>query len=116
MMADQVTWFEIHAKDGKKSQDFYSSLFGWKIDANNPMNYGMVEGANGGIGGGVTASDVAPMVTVYVEVPDLAATLKKAGELGGQTVMEPQEVPGGPTIAQFKDPDGNLIGPFKAQG
>jgi uncharacterized protein len=113
MMADQVTWFEIHAKDGKKSQDFYSSLFGWKIDANNPMNYGMVEAAAPGIAGGVGEGE-APSVTFYVSVPDPTATLKTVESMGGQTVMGPQEVPGGPTIAQFKDPEGNLVGLIKA--
>ena len=41
-MANVVNHFEIHGTDGKKSQDFYAGLFGWSIDANNPMDYGMV--------------------------------------------------------------------------
>jgi predicted enzyme related to lactoylglutathione lyase len=28
-MANAVTHFEIHGRDGKKAQDFYASLFGW---------------------------------------------------------------------------------------
>jgi predicted enzyme related to lactoylglutathione lyase len=28
--------------------------------------------------------------------------------------MPPMEVPGGPTIAQFQDPDGNIVGLTKA--
>ncbi len=106
-----VVHFEIHGKDGKQLQDFYSKLFSWNVDANNPMQYGMV--ANAGVGGGITAGDQS-MVTVYVEVPDLDASLKQAQSLGGQTVMPPAEVPGGPTIAQFKDPAGNTIGLIKA--
>lgn len=76
-MAHPVTHFEVHGKDGKKLQDFYSSAFGWKIDASNPMNYGVVEADGGkGIGGGVTASqDGGQMVTFYVEVSDLKAHL-----------------------------------------
>ncbi len=30
-MANPVTWFEITGKDGKKLQDFYGGVFGWKI-------------------------------------------------------------------------------------
>ena len=41
-MAQPVAWFEIHGKNAAKSREFYSALFGWEIDANNPMNYGMV--------------------------------------------------------------------------
>ena len=48
-MADKVMHFEIHGKDGKRLQEFYASLFGWKIDANNPMQYGLVSPEPGGI-------------------------------------------------------------------
>ena len=41
-MTNPVTHFEIHGNDGKKAQDFYAAVFGWSIDANNPMNYGIV--------------------------------------------------------------------------
>jgi predicted enzyme related to lactoylglutathione lyase len=78
------------------------------------MNYGMVAAAEGGIGGGVAPSmDGASLVTVYIEVDDLQAALDKIGGLGGQTVMAPMDVPGGPSIAQFTDPAGNLIGLVK---
>ena len=112
-MPSPVTHFEIHGKDGKKLQEFYAKLFQWKVDANNPMEYGMVEKNGNGIGGGITKSDDA-MVTVYVEVADPDATLKQAESLGGKTVMPPADVPGGPTIAQFRDPAGNTIGLIKA--
>ena len=115
-MADHVGWFEILGKDGGKTQKFYSDLFGWQVDANNPMSYGMVQGSDGGIGGGLAASqDGKPLVTVYVNVDNLQATLDKAKNLGGQVVMPPMDVPGGPSIAQFKDPDGNVIGIMKPQ-
>ena len=116
-MVRPVVHFEIHGKDAKKLQEFYASLFGWKIDANNPMNYGMVEAGVGGppdgVGGGILQSDSAPMVTFYVQVVDLNETLQKAESMGGQTVQPPMDVPGGPTMAQFKDPEGNTIGLVK---
>ena len=56
-MTAKVTHFEIIGKDGKKLQDFYSQLFEWKVDANNPMSYGMVDAAQSHIGGGI-ASDM----------------------------------------------------------
>ena len=109
-MANVVNHFEIHGTDGKKTQDFYGSLFGWSIDANNPMNYGMVSPDGEGIGGGIAQAMEKPMVTIYVEVADLDGTLAKVQELGGSTVMPPADVPGGPRLAQFADPDGNVIG------
>jgi len=96
-------------------QDFYAKLFNTSVDANNPMQYGMVSGEDGGIGGGITAAqDGKPMVTFYVEVADPNATLKQAEGMGAKTVMPPMDVPGGPTIAQFADPEGNVIGLIKA--
>ena len=71
-MPNPVVHFEICGKDGKKLQDFYSRAFGWHVDTNNPMNYGMVAPADGGMSGGITQSDAAPMVTFYVNVPGLA--------------------------------------------
>ncbi len=113
-MGQKVVHFEILGKDAKKTQDFYAKLFDWNVDANNPMNYGMVNGESAGIGGGLAQAQGNPMVTVYVEVADLAATLKKAEDLGGKTVMPPMDVPGGPSIAQFQDADGNVVGILKA--
>ncbi|HEX9032362.1 MAG TPA: VOC family protein [Streptosporangiaceae bacterium] len=115
-MPNPVAWFEVDGPDATKLQNFYARLFDWKVDTNNPMHYGMVEPADGGIGGGVAATeDGSSQVTFYVAVPDLQAALDKAGQLGGHTVQPPMDVPDGPTIAFFSDPAGNRIGLMKAQ-
>jgi len=115
-MANQVSWFEISGKDGAKLQQFYGDLFGWKIDANNPMSYGMVEGSDGGIGGGIGQSnDGGTQVTFYVGVDDLQACLDEAERSGGRTVLPVTEIPNMATIAQFADPEGNVVGLVKAQ-
>ncbi|MBA3432021.1 MAG: VOC family protein [Actinobacteria bacterium] len=115
-MPNPVMHFEIIHKDAKQLQSFYADVFGWKIDASNPMDYGIVdtgEGAGGGIGG-VPYPNYPGHLTFYVQVEDLQATLDHIEKLGGKTVMPPDEVPGGPTIAQFTDPSGHLIGLTKA--
>lgn len=112
-MPNPVVHFEIMAgQDADVLRRFYADVFDWKIDANNPMNYGLVDTGGGGINGGIGH----PMaggsyVTVYVEVEDLARSLAKAEARGGTTIMPPMPVPGqGITIAMFKDPAGNPIG------
>src|SRR5262245_31442199 len=103
-MASPVVHFEILGKNGTKLQDFYRNLFDWKINAENPMKYGLVEAANSkSIGGGIGASqNGAPgMVTVYVQVPDLQTQLDKVESLGGKTIVPPTEVPGYVTFALF---------------
>ena len=42
-MPNPVVHFEVSSADAEKAQKFYGDLFGWHIDANNPMNYGMVD-------------------------------------------------------------------------
>ena len=109
-MGNAVTHFEIHGRDGKKSQDFYASLFGWKIDADNPMNYGIVHTNSGdkGIGGGITEGDA--RVNVVVDVDDLQKYLDKAVSMGGEVVTPITEIPDMVTWAEFRDPAGNVIG------
>jgi predicted enzyme related to lactoylglutathione lyase len=79
------------------------------------MNYGLVDThVEGGIGGGVGASqDGATKVTVYIQVDDLAAYLKKAERLGAKTLVPPTEIPNMVTFALFADPEGNAVGLVK---
>jgi predicted enzyme related to lactoylglutathione lyase len=121
-MGQPVVHFEVMGDDGDKLRSFYSDLFDWKINSDNPMNYGIVarEGnvnADGiGIGGGIGGSKEFPShVTFYVEVPDVEAALSKAESLGGSRVMGPDVVTEGVEIGLFTDPDGGLIGVIKSQ-
>jgi predicted enzyme related to lactoylglutathione lyase len=117
-MGQPVVHFEILGQDGKALQGYYSELFGWEIDADNPMDYGIVAregntGADGvGIGGGVagTPEGLERLVTVYIAVPDVEEALVKAESLGGKRLFGPDEVMEGLVIGQFSDPAGNVIG------
>ena len=112
-MGAPVVHFEIMGGEGSEHESFYRDLFGWKINGNNPMKYGVVEtgGGPGGINGGVgPAHDGSRRVSVYVRVENLQATLDRAERLGGKTVVPPTEVPGGPRLAMFADPAGNVTG------
>lgn len=114
-MSHPVVHFEIIGKDGARSQQFYRELFGWKIDADNPLQYGMVEADTGGIAGGIGAApDGSTQLTFYVQADNLQAVLDKAESLGGTTVMGVTEIPGMVTIAMFKDLDGNVVGLVKS--
>ncbi|MEA2457074.1 MAG: uncharacterized protein QOC95_46 [Thermoleophilaceae bacterium] len=120
-MGQPVVHFEIVGKDGEKLQSYYSQMFGWEIDANNPMKYGTIarEGnvtADGvGIGGGIGPAPEGydGHVTFYVGVPDVEASLAQAAELGGTRMMGPDKVMEGVEIGLFLDPEGHTIGLFK---
>jgi hypothetical protein len=46
-MGQPVVHFEIAGKDGDKLRGYYGELFGWEIDSDNPMSYGLVESLGG---------------------------------------------------------------------
>ena len=109
-----VVHFQILAKDRPKIEAFYRELFDWDLAVNEAVGVTTIPPGKGppveGIGGTILQSDRAPAVAVYIQVADLAASLRKAGELGGKALTEPFDVPGGPTIAHIEDPEGNFVG------
>lgn len=116
-MGQPVVHFEIGGRDLKQLKTFYSSQFGWKIDSNNPMQYGMVDTGRAkdgpGIPGGVFAlpADNAPTsLTIYIGVPNIDKALKKIEKAGGKIVMPKLIIPNMVTFAQFSDPAGNIVG------
>jgi uncharacterized protein len=121
-MGQPVVHFEIIGKDAETLRSYYSDLFGWEFDSDNPMNYGVVQrdanvSADGvGIGGGVGTGPegYAGHVTFYIEVPDVEAALAKAESLGGSRVMGPEKVMEQVEIGLFTDPEGHLVGVVKS--
>lgn len=113
-MGNPVVFFEIFAKGGDKMKNFYKDLFGWKVDNDPKLNYGYVDTGGGkGIPGGIgqTRDPQQPtMLTWYVEVPDIDKALDKAKTLGAKVVLPKTVIPGAATIAQFADPEGNVVG------
>ena len=120
-MGQPVVHFEIIGKDADKLRSYYSELFGWEIDSDNPMNYGTVQREGNvspdgiGIGGGV---GVGPEgypghVTFYIEVPDVEAALAKAESLGGSRMMGPEKVMEQIEVGLFNDPEGHMVGVVK---
>ena len=113
-MSSPLIHFEVAGKDPAKLQSFFGDLFGWRVDADNAMNYGMVNLGSDDVAGGVgPAPEGQPgHAMFYVGVDDVEAALQKAESLGGSRVFGPMEVPEGPTIAHFADPEGNVVGLF----
>jgi predicted enzyme related to lactoylglutathione lyase len=108
--APSVVHWEVQARDAVAQQRFFGELFGWSVDANNPQNYGMVSaGGPGSIGGGIGPAMDTPRATFYVQVPSIVDTLDKAALMGAQMVMPRTDI-GMVIMAQFRDPEGNLIG------
>ena len=115
-MGRPVTQWQILAKDPDRLEEFYTKLFDWKADRNNPLGYRMVDtGSKRGIHGGIWPSppEGHSFVQLFVEVDDVEATAGRAQNLGGQLIIPPQKLPGGDEMAIIQDPEGISVGLWK---
>ena len=116
-MGNPVTHWQIISQDPEGAADFYEKLFGWKISANNALNYRMVDTQSDGKGvpGGIWPSppDGHALVQLFVEVDDVEAALAKATELGAQVVMPKQVLPEGDEMAIIHDAFGITFGVWR---
>ena len=111
-MANPVVHFEIGCPDKTVAGQFYTKLFDWKLEEMGPAT--MIDTGGQGINGHMTTLGHEPnhYTIFYVMVDDLQATLDKAGELGGKTLVPPVDIPTG-SFAWLADPAGNTVGLFK---
>jgi uncharacterized protein len=108
---NKLVHWEIPATDVKKSGDFYSKLFGWKMQGWSD-DYLLFE-VEDGTGGGITKVEKMPepCIDVYVGVDDIPAALKKAEALGAKVERPKTEIGGGMGFyAYLRDPGGCRIG------
>lgn len=111
----RVIHFEIPADDPERVINFYSGVFGWKVQKwDGPMPYWLVEtgdssqpGINGGIqqrphpGAGVVNT---------LDVADVDASAKAVEAAGGKITMPKMAVPGIGWLVYCTDTEGNMFG------
>jgi predicted enzyme related to lactoylglutathione lyase len=119
-MGRPVVHWELWSKDPQKVSDFYSTVFGWKINHIPEMNYRTVEtGSEGGINGGIMTPQEGPWpgnMSFYIDVDDLEAYNAKIIAAGGKVIVERMEIPGVGAFALFEDPDGRVLGTWLQTG
>jgi len=111
VVMNKLVHWNIPTTDVGRSSKFFAELFGWRIQAWG-SDYALFE-VEGGVGGGFSkvAKMPAPGIEVYIEVEDIPAALKRAGELGGIPDQPKTEIFGGMGfMATFLDPCGCRIG------
>ena len=108
-MGSPVTHWQILSTDPARSASFYSELFDWKVDDDNPLGYRQVDPqSERGIPGGIwpTPPEAPSLVQLFVEVDDVDAYLERAQALGASVAFPPQDLPQGERMAVLVDPDG----------
>ena len=110
-----VGWHELHAGDGASAFAFYSGLFGWtKAEAMDMGAMGVYQiFATGGApcGGMMTKmpQTPAPFWLYYFNVDALDAAITRVKDAGGQTIIDPMEVPGPMWVVHCLDPQGAIF-------
>lgn len=108
-MGNPVLQFQIVSKEPEKTASFYSELFGWRIDANNPMGYRRIDtGTDKGIQGGIwPAPPQSPsFAQLFVGVDDVKGSVARAEKLGAKLLIPPTVLPEGDEMAVMHDPQG----------
>ena len=115
-MGRPVMQWQILAKDPNRLAGFYGDLFAWKVSADNPLNYRMVDtGSPQGISGGIwpAGPEGHSFVQLFVDVDDVERYVARVVELGGTTIFPRQVLPGGDEMAIVRDPEGIPFGLVK---
>lgn len=110
-MPSPVVHFEIRSADPDATRAFCAKLFGWTYPDGGMPGYTYVDsGVDGAVPGGISPLQGGePLVTFFVGVPDVAATLEAAAANGGRIVQPATSVPG-VTFGLLADPQGQVIG------
>jgi len=113
----RFVWFDLMTSDPGSAMDFYTQLIGWGTQEWEGGDDPYTMWANGDVPlGGVTKlrpeareAGAPPHWLAYVAVPDVAAAVAQAVELGGSIVHQPTDIPGAGCFAVVKDPQGAVI-------
>lgn len=120
-IANKPVWVDLGTSDAAGARNFYSQLFGWKIEVNpDPQygGYGMAEvGGKQAAGIGPTMSPQQPTAwSLYIGTDDADALVKKVEAAGGKVVAPPFDVGTQGRMATFQDPIGSFISVWQPKG
>lgn len=116
-MANPVKQFQILSNAPDETARFYSTLFGWTVNADNPLGYREIStGSANGIQGGIwPAPPQAPtFVQLFMAVDDVRSSVQRAEEMGARLIIPPTSLPDGGELAVMHDPQGMSFGLMKA--
>jgi predicted enzyme related to lactoylglutathione lyase len=102
-----LSWNDLVSPDVEASAAFYRALFDWTIEEapGSDGQYWSITNA-GRLNGGLVPMlpGAHPVWNLYFAVDDADAAVARVGELGGELVMGPMDVPNGSRFAIVRDP------------
>jgi len=113
-VANKPAWVDLATSDAAAAREFYSKVFGWKIDVNPDPQYGGYGMANVGdkrvAGIAPKMSPDAPTAwSIYIGTDDADDLAKKVQAAGGKIIAPPFDVGDQGRMAVFQDPTGAVI-------
>jgi uncharacterized protein len=114
-MGIAVAQFQILSSSPDDTAAFYSALFGWTVNSDNPLGYREIDTRSGGIQGGIwPAPPQSPVfVQLFMAVTDVQDSVTKAESLGAMLIIPPTALPAGGEMAVLHDPQGMSFGLVK---
>lgn len=110
----RVVHFEIAANDVAKINNFYSKVFGWKIENwGGPMEYWLVSTGDEkqpGINGGIFKKEGTQAIINTIGVDNVDEYMKKVENNGGKVTTPKNTIPGVGYFAYCEDVEGNKFG------
>ncbi|MGI9265834.1 MAG: hypothetical protein ACR2QU_12980 [Gammaproteobacteria bacterium] len=109
-------WVQLYARDAVVATNFYATLFGYDIQAQDEdpaiVEWVLAVGdySRASVGQLTSESEYHPTWLGFIRVEDMAATLKKAASLGGKVVLEPNPDLLNGDLAVIEDPLGTPVG------
>lgn len=118
-MGNPVIQFQILSQTPDEIARFYSTLFGWSVNDDNPLGYREIStGSSHGIQGGIWPAppQASTFVQLFMAVDDVKTCVKNAKDLGAKLIIPPTVLPSGEELAVMHDPQGMAFGIMKAKG
>lgn len=104
-----IVHFEIPADDLNRAKEFYTNLFGWKIESFQGMDYMMIDTLGPG-GGMMKRVHPGQQIIDYIGVPSVDEYAAKVERLGGKVLVPKMAVPGMGYFVICQDTENNVFG------
>jgi uncharacterized protein len=127
-----IVHFEIPADDIERAKNFYTELFGWKIEkllgmdtgnssSSSDMEYWMItttdEKGNKALGGGMMKRKMPQQPNInYIGVESVDEYASKVEKIGGKVVLSKMAVPGMRYFAVCLDTENNAFAIWESSG
>ena len=110
-MPNPTVHAEIRSANPDATRAFFAELWGWSFPEGAVPGYTYVDtGVPNALPAGISPLQGGdPLVTFFVGVEDIDATIADVKRLGGSVVQEPARVPG-VAFALIADPAGQVVG------